>query len=136
MTDITEYIDVTGCRGWVLYDAECPLCVGLAARFQGLLERRGFSLAPLQSPWVREHQGLRPDAVLTEMRILTGQQKVLGGADAVVYLARTVWWAWPLVLVSRIPLMMPVLRRAYRWVARRRHCASRICGLRKGPCRA
>ena len=38
--------------GWVVYDGECGVCAGLARRFRRVLERRGFALVPLQSPWM------------------------------------------------------------------------------------
>ncbi|PYV19090.1 MAG: hypothetical protein DMG07_02550 [Acidobacteria bacterium] len=110
MTDSKEI------RGWVLYDGDCVLCIGLARRFAPLLRRRGFVPAPLPS-------GTQID----EMVVLTGQGQAWGGADGVVYLARWVWWAWPLAAAGRIPFVLHGLRRAYRWLAARRHCLGGVC---------
>ena len=66
------------------------------------------------------------------MRVLTRAGSVLGGADAAVYLARELgirrpWWGWLLVLTSRVPFGMRVMRAVYRWVAARRHCLQDTC---------
>src|SRR6266850_1176195 len=44
-----------------------------------------------------------------------------------VALAREIWWWRPLLWVSRIPGMMEVLRKGYRWVAGRRSCVAEAC---------
>ena len=113
--------------GWVLYDGECPLCVGLATRLEPLVRRRGFALSALQTPWVQERLGLRPGEPLAEMRVLTAGGDPLGGADALLYVARRIWWAWPLYAVGRLPMVMPLLRRAYGWIAGRRDCINGAC---------
>ena len=127
MTETTEIFESRGISEWVLYDGECPLCIGLAERLQPVVRPRGFALATLQMPWVRERLGLRSGEPLTEMRVLTAGGEPLGGADALVYVAGRIWWAWPLSVVGRLPLVMPLLRRAYGWVARRRHGIDSAC---------
>lgn len=125
MTEINESHDGPG---WLLYDGECPLCSALAIRAARVVRPRGFTLATLQTPWVRERLGLRSGEPLTEMRVLTADGDALGGADALVYLAGRIWWAWPLSVVGRLPLAMPLLRRAYGWVARHRPRRAPACG--------
>jgi len=61
------------------------------------------------------------------MRLLLADGRSVGGADAVVEIARHVWWAWPLWLVSRFPGMRPVLRAVYRSIAANRHCVGGVC---------
>jgi len=63
------------------------------------------------------------------MKVVTGTGETIGGAAAVVYLARQVWWTWPLWAISRIPLMMPELDRGYRWMVARRYCLQGGCTL-------
>ncbi len=116
-------------RGWLLYDGGCPFCAGWAARLEKPLTRRGFDLAPLQSPWVRECLDLPLSEPFTEMRLLTVEGRDLGGADALVHLARGIWWAWPLFAVSLLPGVRPLLRAGYRWVARDRHCRGGVCSV-------
>lgn len=114
---------------WVLFDASCPRCTVLARRFRPVLRRRGFLTAPLQSLWVPAATGLLPREALKEMRVFTAHGELYGGADAVVHLARRIWWAWPLWAMAQFPGAMSALRRLYRWVAARRHCSARFCEL-------
>jgi predicted DCC family thiol-disulfide oxidoreductase YuxK len=113
--------DRQAAKAWVLYDADCGACIRLARRFENVLARRGFELLPLQTPWVRERLGFSDAQLLAEMRLLFADGKTFGGADAVVRLAKQIWWAWPMWLISRTPGAMPLLRRGYRWFAHRRH---------------
>jgi len=97
----------------VLYDGECPLCTDSARRFEGVLRRRGFELATLQS---RENSPVAP----SEMRVLTPDGRAHGGAAALLQIARRVWWAWPLFALAKIPGVMPLFNAAYRLLARNR----------------
>lgn len=115
------------CRGWVLYDADCSLCTAFVWRLAGLLEPRGFHLAPLQAPWVARRLAL-PN-LLEEMRVLTREGQQFGGADALVYLARQVWWAWPFYALSRLPGAMTLARQGYCWFSERRHGIGGSCAL-------
>jgi len=116
-------------RGWLLYDADCGFCTRWAWRIALFVGPRGFHLAPLQAPWVRRRLALPPAELLHELRLLTGDDTLYGGADALIYLARQVWWMWPAVALAWLPGMMPLARAAYRWVARHRHEVSSSCGL-------
>jgi alginate O-acetyltransferase complex protein AlgI len=66
---------------------------------------------------------LTSDEALEEMRVLTTDGEVFGGADAVVYLSGQLWWATPLAFLARIPFVHATLHRLYRWVAAHRTCA-------------
>ncbi len=112
-------------RGWVFYDGRCPICRGGAEQFHRVLHTRGFGLAPLQTPWVQTRLGLKSDLSLEEMKVLTHDGHVFGGADALIYLAGQVWWAWPLSVLFRLPGMRRLAWELYRWVARHRYCLSR-----------
>jgi predicted DCC family thiol-disulfide oxidoreductase YuxK len=62
--------------------------------------------------------------------------KQYGGAEAVVALAREIWWARPFVWFSRLPGGMRALDAGYRWVASHRKCAAtqgagKTCEIRK-----
>jgi predicted DCC family thiol-disulfide oxidoreductase YuxK len=118
--------------GWVLYDGDCQLCRAWAGRSYRVLRRRGFKLAALQLPWVRAKFGLDADTLLTEMRLIMANGRSFGGAEALIEIARTIWWAWPITLLARFAGARQLMRRAYRWLARRRHCSSSACGLQGG----
>lgn len=126
----TEITDRNNEYGWVCFDAQCELCVRLASRFRPLLQRHGFALVPLQTPWVRSLLADPGQELLSELRLLPAQGPVQGGADALAEIARHIWWAKPVFWLSRVPLADFVLRRAYGWVARSRTCVGRSCALR------
>jgi predicted DCC family thiol-disulfide oxidoreductase YuxK len=109
-------------RGWVFYDADCAFCTSLARRLEPMLLRRGFHCAALQEPWVALVLGLSREELLTELRVRTAAGEIHGGADALLHVARHIWWAWPLYALGRIPSPRDLFRAAYRWFAVRRHC--------------
>lgn len=102
--------------GKVRYDGDCRMCTALAARFGPLLARRGYAFVPL-------------DKESDEMIVEPDGGRPAGGADAVVFLASLYWWALPFVWAAKLPVAMPVLRAAYRWVAARRSCRHGACRL-------
>ena len=125
----SEYTDLKGrhARGWLFWDAECKFCTRIARWLAPIMERRGMALAPLQDPRVAELLGLAHDDLMKEMQFLLSDGSRHGGADAAVELAREIWWAAPLVWVSKIPGMMEILRKGYRWIAAQRSCAAVTC---------
>lgn len=125
----TEITDNVKSNGWILYDGDCGHCVRLAEYFRGALTRRRFELAPLQAPWVRERLGLAEPELLTEMRLLKPDGRMVGGADAVLEIGRQFWWTWPLRWLGRVPAVRQFLKAGYRWVASHRHCAGGACNV-------
>ncbi len=116
-TEMTEYI-----KGWVFYDGECLFCRRWAERGHDVLLRHGFHLAPLQSLWVRLRLGLKEGEPLTEMKLLMADGTVFGGVDALVEIARSIWWAWPVYPFAVVPGVRSTLRVIYRNIARNRRC--------------
>jgi predicted DCC family thiol-disulfide oxidoreductase YuxK len=127
-TEITETI-----RGWVFYDADCPFCTRWASRTDELLARHGWHLAPLQADWVWTRLTPKDGEPLLEMKLLTTDGRVFGGADAVVHLARSIWWAWPVFALAQIPGVKPILRAIYRRIAQNRCCFGGRCALPAKP---
>lgn len=128
---VSEYTDGKGrhARGWLFFDVECKFCTRIARWVAPILRRRGMAVAPLQDPRVGALLGMSREELLYELRFVSSDGKQFGGADAIVELAREVWWWRPLVWFSRIPGMMDVLRAGYRWVARQRSCAAASCAV-------
>src|SRR5258708_12500203 len=83
-------------RGGIWFDRDCTPCTSLGRRFRRTFEKRGFGLAALQDPRVATLLALPPDQLLREMRVVTSDGQIHGGAAAIVYLAKQVWWAWPI----------------------------------------
>ena len=120
---MTEPPESTPFRGWIFYDASCSSCRDSALRFENLFAARGFHFEPLQHDWVRQRLNLTEEKALEEMRVLTSKGEVFGGADAVIFLVRQIWWAAPLAWFARLPSAHSILHRLYRWVAAHRTCA-------------
>ena len=111
-------------RGWLFFDAECGFCTRTARWIAPILRRRGMAIAPLQDPRVGPLLGMNREQLLKELRFLLSDGKQYGGADAVVAVAREIWWAYPLVWFAKLPGAMRSLHSGYRWVASQRSCAA------------
>jgi predicted DCC family thiol-disulfide oxidoreductase YuxK len=124
-----DYTDTKGrhAKGFLFFDADCVFCTKIARRLQPILERRNLAVAPLQDPRVATLLGLSHESLMREMHLLMSDGTRYGGADAVVALARQIWWARPLVWLAAIPGVMRLLRVAYCYVARNRNCAATDC---------
>jgi predicted DCC family thiol-disulfide oxidoreductase YuxK len=109
-------------RGWILYDGECSSCTGSARRFDPIFRRRGFFFLPLQTSWVLKRLGLDHGTPLEEMHVLTADDRDICGADALIFLAGQIWWAWPFYLLAKIPTVHGNIDRVYRWIAAHRGC--------------
>ncbi|HKN23346.1 MAG TPA: DCC1-like thiol-disulfide oxidoreductase family protein [Candidatus Acidoferrum sp.] len=122
----SEYTDGKGrhAKGWLFFDADCTFCTRIAAWLAPILYRRDMAVAPLQDPRVGSLLGLSRQELLRELRFLLSDGTQYGGADAVLAVAREIWWARPLVWASRLPGVMNLCHSAYRWVAARRSCAA------------
>jgi hypothetical protein len=98
-------------------------------RFRALLEKRGFALLPLQSADVRAALRLPENDLLKEMRVLAANGRIYGGADALAYVSRIA--CKPVFWLTRFPGAMPLLRVAYRFLARNRGCGTNTCKVGK-----
>ena len=110
--------------GQVLYDAGCGMCRDMMRRFERTFTSRGFEFVPIQSE-------MKPGERAPEMRVRTNDGRAFGGADAVLFLARFVWWGWPLRGLAGIPSAKRLLHRIYREIASRRTCDNSVCLLPK-----
>ncbi len=87
----------------------------------------GFEMLPLQTPGTAERLGVTQAALLERMHLLTADGRRYAGADAYVEMARARAWSRPLVWMSAIPGVTPLLRRIYDQIAARRHCLAGAC---------
>ena len=129
-TETSESRDA-GFRGWIFYDGDCAFCTGLVKRFGPSLLKHGYRKAQLQTPWVRERLGFCDAALLTEMHLLTACDELYGGADALIQITTTVWWAKPFALLARLPGLHALLHAGYRSFAGRRHCLAGGCSVNR-----
>jgi len=114
-------------RGWLFFDGDCRFCTRIARWLTPILRRRGFGVAPLQDPRVGALLGMSRRELLKELRFLMGGGTHSGGANAVLAVAREIWWARPLLWIAAMPGMTALLNSGYRWVAVRRGCSSEFC---------
>lgn len=131
ITETTNSNDARPACGWVCYDADCPWCRRLAHRFADGLARRGFVLVPsgeetpngLEASRVLQRLAIDPSTRLDEMKVLTADGRIIGGARGVIELAKHYHWAAPFVALARVPWFTRMLDRLYRFIANRRPCA-------------
>ncbi|HEY6227861.1 MAG TPA: DCC1-like thiol-disulfide oxidoreductase family protein [Verrucomicrobiae bacterium] len=107
---------------WLMFDRACPFCTRVAKRIEPTLAKRGVKVIPLQTDWAREFLAARDEPLLKEIRFLSAGGKLTGGADALVEVARRIWWTRAAVWMTKFPGVMWLLRRGYAAVAARRHC--------------
>lgn len=72
-------------------------------------------------PELLEQYNLSLEDVLTQVWLITPDEKVWGGAAAVNQCLRYIWWARPLALLYRIPGLRQLEDWLYRWIAEHRH---------------
>jgi predicted DCC family thiol-disulfide oxidoreductase YuxK len=118
-----------GSNGTIYFDGSCGLCTASVRRFQRIVTPRGFGFAPLQDPGVAERLGLSPGEIPDEIKLRTRGGHILSGADALIYVAGKIWWAWPVWAISFLPGATWVMRGVYRRLASNRHRISGACRL-------
>lgn len=114
-------------RGWLFFDADCRFCTRTARWVAPILRRRGLGVAPLQDPRVGALLGMSRRELLMELRFLMSDGTHAGGANAVLAVAREIWWARPLLCLAALPGATAALSNGYKWVAARRGCTGPMC---------
>jgi predicted DCC family thiol-disulfide oxidoreductase YuxK len=115
--------------GWILYDDACGICRRWVPFWQRTLSNRGFSIAPLQTDWVRAELGLDGADLTQDLRLLLADGGQIQGADVYRHVMRAIWWAYPLYVLSTLPILRTVFDWGYRTFAENRHRISDACRL-------
>lgn len=106
----------------MLYDGHCRFCTAWAERLRGISRGRIATLS-FQEPGVLDRfPGLTHDACMQELKLVEGEGRVFGGAEAVtraLSLGRPVLGR--LLLAYYLPGVRRVADRAYAAFARRRY---------------
>jgi predicted DCC family thiol-disulfide oxidoreductase YuxK len=113
----------------VLYDDACGICRRWVPFWERTLAKRGFSIASLQAAWVRERLGVDGAKLTRDLRLLLSDGSHIQGADVYRYVMKRVWWAYPLYVASRMPILRTAFDLGYRTFARNRHKISHACRL-------
>ncbi|MBZ5529163.1 MAG: DUF393 domain-containing protein [Acidobacteriia bacterium] len=116
-------------RGWILYDGGCGFCYRWVHFWEKVVVRRGFALKDLQSAWAEGILRVPREALLDDIRVLTPAGEIVSGADAYLFVARQIWWAWPFYAIFHLPGFRRVIESGYRWFNRNRYHFSRHCTL-------
>jgi predicted DCC family thiol-disulfide oxidoreductase YuxK len=126
---VSRYTDAKGrrARGWLFYDAECTFCARCARWVAPILRRRGLGVAPLQDPRVSDLLNTPLGELMLAIRYLDERGEQFCGADAIIAIAREIWWAVPLLWFAKFPCGMRWMRSGYAWVAARRSCTAVVC---------
>ena len=98
------------------------MCLRLKKHLTGTFEKRGYIWESLQADWVGRATGLTRNELMAEMKVLTAESEIIGGVDAWIYLARTVWWMYPLYVLGKVKWIYPGLDLFYRGLVARRYC--------------
>jgi predicted DCC family thiol-disulfide oxidoreductase YuxK len=115
--------------GWILYDAGCGFCFRWVHFWKGIVEPRGFAIKDLQSAHADGSLQISQENLLDDIRVLTRTGKLESGANAYLYVAQQIWWAWPLYAIFSLPGLSRILWWGYRWFNRNRYRISRHCSL-------
>ena len=107
---------------WLLYDAECSFCTTSAQMFKTTLEKRDCRIRPLQNQTIMRLLDIKEGEYLPEIKVIGEERKVYGGAKAIVFLSKKIWWARPIWALSYFPPFMKIMNYLYEKIAKRREC--------------
>jgi predicted DCC family thiol-disulfide oxidoreductase YuxK len=116
-------------QGWILYDGGCGFCYRWVHFWSKVVEPRGFAIKDLQSALAEGLLQIPQGGLLDDIRVLTCSGKLQSGADAYLYVARRIWWAWPFYVIFSLPGLNWILWRGYKWFNRNRYRISSHCSL-------
>ncbi len=118
-----------GKSGLVIFDGSCGACSAFIGGKKEFFEKYGFSVVPLQEPWVKEISNLNEETLLQAIHLYTPEGEIVRGADFFQRVASKVWWLAPVNLLLHVPILKRFFAVIYDEVARRRRLISRLCGL-------
>jgi predicted DCC family thiol-disulfide oxidoreductase YuxK len=112
-------------RPTLIYDGECEVCRRAVTLVERWDRERRVALVPFQDQGRVAAFGIALPALAAAMHLVLPDGRVFAGADAAPELLRLLpgkrWMAW----LFTLPGVMPLARRVYAGIARRRHCLVR-----------
>ncbi len=112
-------------HGTLIYDGACPICRASVQRLQARVPPHALAFLPFQSSRVlRDFPSLDPEALEESIHLVGPGGEVSEGLDALeAVLALAPPFSWVRFFLN-IPLVRPLGRRVYRWVAGNRYALS------------
>ena len=123
-------------KGWILFDGQCGFCFRWVHLWEPVVAPRGFALKDLQSAFAEGSLQVDREHLLDDILVLTRDGSLKPGADAYLFVASQIWWAWPFYALFRLPGLHWLLWRGYRWFNRNRYRVSGHCPLPSIPSRS
>ena len=75
----------------------------------------------MQDPIIQRNLGMQIDPSMTEMKVITSEGTIIGGASVVRFLMRRIWWLRWMAALSQTRLLEPLCDRAYLTFAANRY---------------
>lgn len=109
----------------LIYDGECGLCRQAVELLRRWDREHVLRFVPFQDQHSVAGFGIALPALAAAMHLVLPDGRVYAGADAAPELLRLLPGKRWLAPLFRVPGVPPLARRAYAWIARRRHCLVR-----------
>lgn len=112
-------------RATLIYDGECGFCRMSVALVRRWDREHRLALIPFQDQARVAAFGIALPALAAALHVVLPDGRVFAGADAAPEILRLLpgkrWLGW----AFWVPGALPLARRLYAWIARRRHCLVR-----------
>lgn len=112
-------------RPTLIYDGACGLCERSVALVRRWDREHRLAIVPFQDQARVAALGIPLPALAAAMHLVLPDGRVLAGADAAPEMLRQLPGKRWLAGAFRIPGILPLARRLYAWIARRRRCLVR-----------
>lgn len=109
----------------LIYDGECGICRQAVALLKRWDREHVLQYVPFQNQAAVARFGIALPALAAAMHLIVPDGRVYPGADAIPELLRLCPGKRWLAPLFRIPGVLPLARRIYAWIARRRRCLVR-----------
>lgn len=112
-------------RATLIFDGECGICQQAVSLLKRWDREHVLRYVPFQDSAAVARFGIALPALAAAMHLVFPDGRVYAGADAVPELLRFFPGKRWLAPLFRIPGVLPIARRIYAWIARRRRCLVR-----------